>query len=58
MGKDTVLLIFVIFAVDECVELSSRVHKLRQNTGEYEREIATQKSRLDRFSEVMLKTFF
>ncbi|CAB4017511.1 golgin subfamily A member 2-like [Paramuricea clavata] len=36
---------------NESSELSSRVQKLRQRTAEHEREIATQKSKLERFSE-------
>ncbi len=43
---------FFLFPLDECSELSSRVQKLRQQNAEHERGIATQKSKLEKFSEV------
>lgn len=48
----------VCFFVGECVELTSRVKNLRQQTAEHERIVATQKSKIDKYSEVNIKMYF
>ena len=44
------LTLFIVY-LDECSDLTSRIQKLRQQAAENERDVATQRSKLEKYIE-------